>query len=340
MQEVDIMGDEVADFTQEELETLGEAEVNEFTSVPETEEEQGTEAETVEVSESDEQSLAEPEESAQEPEVADTAQDKENFVPQSRFDKVYGKQKDMERKYDLLRELGPDKYYEVYPDEKQAQEQDARHEPPPQQSQPAQSQDPGSMVVQGGAYDGQTLNEVYVDDPFAAQKMYSDFLQRETAERVQQETAATQMREDSQREVDAFKTDIAKELYQAEAGSLDTTQAQNVDNEVSNVLTWMQETGRGGGRLEDAYFLMNKDRLLQEASTKSVKGMVQNLSRGSVPSVSGNKSTGLTGYDAYTSLSSQELAGKIDGMTDIQFSKFVRNAPKTLRNKHPGIDWD
>ena len=120
-----IMGDEI-------VEEVG---ASEETEGPETEE-------TVE-------ELGESDVVVPEAEVEDDAP-----VPLKRFNKVYGEMKTQTEKFDLYKRLGPDKYYDIYPDEK------PKEEPAPEV--PASISEAASMVINGGPYDGQTLGDSFI----------------------------------------------------------------------------------------------------------------------------------------------------------------------------------
>ena len=78
----------------------------------------------------------------------------------------------------------------------------------------------------------------------------------------------------------------------------------------------MGETGRGGGNIADAYFLMNKEKLLSNAAEKGVKSLIDTSSKG-VQTVNSKKDIEeKSGYDKFTDYTANQLADYMDNLTD------------------------
>jgi len=257
--------------------------------------------------------------------------------------KFYAKAKDMERgtaettrKFNLFRELGPEKFYELYPDDKPAGYQ------PPAAREPARPEIPaniGAMVVQGGPYNGQTLNEVYTQDPAYATLLQNQYLdgQREKVTTAKQRHEA--LKSESEQEIASFSEYLATDLFGKKPGELSKDQETQLVQKIQATLDWMAQTKRGAGIIGDAYFLMNQEYMLKTAHEKGGKAALEALQKPPIASVdtAGGKSVVSTDFESMTR---DQLAAKIEGMTDAQAAKFYRDAPAGLKAKHPDLPWD
>jgi hypothetical protein len=316
------------DFTVEELETLGE-EPAEGTPAPEPE---PAEDPKEDPKEEEQKAEATPE---PEPVPEPAPEVKENMVPQSRFDEVYGKSKTYQEKLDLLKQ-DPEEYYRRYPDEK----------PQPTAAPPAEpeAENYGDLKVKGGQYDGWTLNEVYAESPADANALLYDYKEAKKAERQQaaaaeaQRTAKeTELRQKADAEITSFNDARSAELFGKPIAQLNQPEIDKLNGLLDSITRWMLETGRGGGILEDAYALYQLEQLKAQkgASEKFVK-----KASDVVPSVgNGGEGAPATGYEAYMSMSQDALAAKIGGMSEREYAQFVKNAPPELKKKYPGFEW-
>ncbi len=267
-------------------------------------------------------------------------------IPAKRFKEVYWKSKDVERKaaeterkLNLFKELGADKYYELHPDEapegwKPVEEKTLERNEVTEQL--------GAMIVQGGPHDGKTLNDVWQEDPAYANYLQTQFL---TAQHKAQETERQRdesLRQESEKEVNALVSDLANELYGKKADALTPDEEAKIGETVQATLNWMAKTHRGGGVLADAYFLMNKDKILQDAKGKGAKGALENLKKGSAPaSIDFGKSGGDGGgFGPYEAMTADQLQVAIDKMETGEYQKFLKDAPVSLRTKYPSVPWN
>lgn len=199
------------------------------------------------------------------------------------------------------------------------------------------------MVIQGGKYDGQTLGELYKEDPVAAQDIYLNYRDEQKDAISQKKDKAEKIKQETDAELDSFSSGIAKDLFEKEdVSSLTPDEGKKVDEVVNSVLDWMDQTGRFHYKLEDAFMIMNKDDLIAGAKSDGAKALIKNLKEGSTPSIKANKGTGgkKIGYEAYGEMTQEEMASKIDAMGDVEYESFRKNAPKSLKDKYPGVDWD
>jgi len=320
------MGDE--EFTKEELETLGEETESEEEKGQETQvdsKEKGEEeTETKQTTESEE-------EKTEEEQKAEEIEEKENLIPQSRLDQMRREKGDMERKHDLLKR-SPEEYYQLYPDEKPEEEEKV---------ETVSKQEIWNMVVKGGTYDGKTLAEVHEVDALYAIDLYNDYRDELRGKQLEEKGKADKIREESEKEINAFSGRLSKETFNKEPDALSEEESKKIETEIGSIIDWMEKTGRGAGNIEDAYFLMNKDKILADTQGKSIQAIVQAMQSSKVTSISNKEDRGVkTGYESDLNLTRDQLASKIDNMGDTEAEKYFKNAPAELKNKFPDLAWD
>ena len=268
-------------------------------------------------------------------------------IPVTRWKKLYfehheaqrGKA-ETERKFNLFKELGADRYYEIYPEDKPEGYQPPQPKPASQQ-QTQEQQDYGNMIVRGGEYDGQTLNEVYQINPAYATQLLNGHLdgqRRETETRQQQEE---KLKSESVSEINAFTGQLSKELYSKEADKLTADEERKVADTIKETLAWMSKTRRGGGVIADAYFLMNREKDLSDAKTKGGREALEALKKGggAPSSIGGGTGAALSGFSAYEAMTADQLAEVVDRMSEKKAMEFLKDAPQSLKEKHPGLPW-
>jgi hypothetical protein len=260
-------------------------------------------------------------------------------IPIERFKKIYWKEKtarqekeETQTKFNLFKELGAEKYYEKYPDEKPADYKPAEEQPPA-------AEDFNAMVVNGGKYDGLTIGEVAKEDPVAATLMVNNYLEtkRTAAEtqRRQQEEGIRAKTEEGNR----FKWERAKELFGKEKDYTED-EIKQVNQIYNDLGDWMRANKKLHYSLEDAHLLMNKDKIIKDAKIESAKAALKTATTKTVASIGGgDSSVGLTGFEAIMAMSEDALTKHIDKMSDKEFSKFCKDAPKALKEKYPLLTW-
>jgi len=262
-------------------------------------------------------------------------------IPLKRFREVYREAKEGERtkeKLDLFKRLGSEGYYQVYPDEKPEGHAPARETAPP-------DTDIGSLIVQqpDGTYDGMTLREVYDIDPIFANRLQTDYLWNQKQDAERQRGEAERLQREAATEIETFGNSIAKEMFGKEAAQLSKEEEPKIAETIQRVLDWMNKTHRGGGVIADGYFLMNKEGLLKKAAENAGKSTLRSLQDRKGPASIDTGHGGElkeTGFEAYEKMTEDQLTDKIDAMPDKEMAKFFREAPKSLRAKHPKLPWD
>jgi hypothetical protein len=280
-------------------------------------------------------------------------------IPFKRWNQIYGKYRESERKsvdleaklgqteqkHKLLRIIGPEKYYAIYPDEAPEGFTPAEKKAAPKE------EDPFDMVADykdpNHPFHGKTLREIYKEDPAEGrrleriweqgqQKVKADEQrQRETAEQTKQ-----RLIKESEDEITTFSSSIAKELFGKEATALTKEEEAQVSGAIQDTLNFMQKTRRGAGILADAYFLMNREKIVNDARTKGGKAALESLQKPSVPSINSGGGAAVTGMDAYEAMTSDQLARAVEAMPEKQYAAFMKNASSALKAKHPSIPWD
>jgi len=240
------------------------------------------------------------------------------------------------KKLNLLKELGADRYYEIYPDEAPEGYQPSAAQNN-RRSQPESAGDFTNMMVQGGKYDGRLLGDVARENPQAANLILNNYL-----ETVQTSRQARQMEEFDRsfaEERDQFCLNRAKELFNKTDNFTDSEKAKiaGVYNELSR---WMIAGGVPHYNMEHAWFLMNKDRIIQSARAAAAEDAVKKAIEPGVKSIGSGSGQGrATDYDSYLSMTEDALADAIDRMSDAQQKRFYKEAPVELRNKYPSLPW-
>lgn len=317
------MGDDILE-NGDELTEEERAIVNE-------EEDTELEAEETEVEETEEAEESEVEETETETDEQIAASKDEPKVPQSRVDEIVSEKKEAQHKLDLLK-TDPDEYFRRYPDE--------RSEPAPAKHDGHDS-DVGNLIVTGGEHDGKTIREVLTIDPAEGNLMLAKYYDDQRTALSEAKATEDRRLSESQTEINIFSDSIAAELFEKKANGLDDKEVLKVNEVIDATLKFMQDTGRGGGVIADAHYLMTRDNATKKARTDGAQALADKITKSAVASVSSNRDSGIeTGYVADMALLPEQLAEKIDGMSDSKVVKYLKDAPKEMRDKFPHLPWD
>lgn len=367
------MGDEwKTEFSREELEAMGETplETTETSGTTDTltpaPDSQGTEVKTEEAK--TEHKTIEPEETEKKGEeetkgeTEDTGEEetpKEGEpVPYDRFAKVYGRDKQHERERDEFKEKldlfkrNPDEYYTKYPDEKPEDYQKTERKPetpvvteilPMRKMLGAAVNDPPNP-----SFHGKTMAELLEMGPegiAAANDYYQEYVEsirdQVKASKQKEEEGLKSLRDEDNR----FMDSRAQELFNKSLTNLDDIQKDKVEKVAKDTLAWMKANKKPGRNtmaysLEDAFKLMNYEKSLSDATVKGAEGLVKFAKSGTVKSVatSGTKTT-TDPYSGYMAMSEQDLADKINDMSEGEYMKFLKEATPTFRQKFPSLPY-
>ena len=260
-----------------------------------------------------------------------------NMVPQTRFDEVYGKAKASERETQALKEAlrrnNPQAFKELYPHEAGPESAPVSSSGPVQV--PRTMEEAALCVVQGGQFAGKTLEQVYMEDPFAANALWADF-QRTHQE---QESAGRRAKEEAKTEIAAFHQDLARELFQKDLKDVPADKLPEIEKVTNDLIDFMTE--RRIGTIKDAYVVKNFDRILRETRAKAAGEALKTVDQKGVPGAGGKGPVAQkAGADAYMSMTPAEFAATVARMSDERFAKLMKEAPAELREKFPNIAWD
>ena len=253
-------------------------------------------------------------------------------IPVERFSKVYKQAKDGERlaeKHNLLKQLGQEEYFRLYPDEAPQGWKPKGAEPTPQVEN-----DPFNMVVQGGQYNGMTLREVWDIDSKEGFRLHNDWKDAQVEAKAAAREKEGKLKSDTEKELSSFATERAKELFDKAPDAMTEVEKKQVSDSITATIEWMQKTGRGGGIMQDAWRLMNYETALAKARESATKGTIDALKKPVVGSIDTNKGTPVeTEFGKYASMTREQLGKEFDRMTDKEFVHFKKNAPESVRKK-------
>jgi len=262
-------------------------------------------------------------------------------IPVDRFEKLYWQQKEQERKLELLRTQGAEAYYKEFPDEAP---EGYTPTPEGQDAQDPDQADPlmglGESPINGGPYDGWTLNQVYEVNPAAGNILLFNHIATIQGEAEAKEAADKQYVTDAENEATALSNTLAQDIFGVkELAALKPDQAQKVDAEVTRTIEWMQKENKLHLNVSDAYYLMERDNIIKKARTEGAKETIAAISRPSVPSIKVGTGTQAPSSDLLDEMTEDELADYIGALSERQYEAFMRNASPTLRNKLPDLPW-
>ena len=185
------------------------------------------------------------------------------------------------RKLNLLKELGVEKYYDLYPDEKPA-----NYAPPVKPDAAAQpvDEDFNTMLVQGGKYDGWQLGAVAKEDPIAASLMLNNYLEGKRAVVEKESRRQADFQQNFEQERNSFCYNRAKELFNKSENFTDAEKAQVV-KVYEDLSKWMIDNKKSHYHMEDAYALMNKDNIIASKVAEASKAAIEKLTKPGAKSI-------------------------------------------------------
>ena len=272
-------------------------------------------------------------------------------VPYKRFSKVYGEREQLRRekeevaqKMNLLRTLGPDRYYELYPDER-----------PQGSGGPEPTAQPGAtggelptmqqclnMTIQGGPYDGYTLAQLYGSDDLthraAAQDIYQNFRDQRVREVSESQAKEAEARTRVETEHNSFVDQRAQEFYGKGAANLTASERGQIQTIVNTLLDRMESGELRTYDLTTAYKLATFDDAIKDAKGKSVKALVESMRKATSATKPDGKPSGTakaSGYDGYMSYTPDQMFKHLDRMTTPERIAFWKKAPDGLKNRFP-----
>ena len=282
------------------------------------------------------------EEGEPEPEPEAEEADETAPVPVDRFNKVYGERKEIERKFDLFRRLGPDKYYEVYPDERPADTGPAATTTAtiPGQRIPT-FRESLSLPIDGGPHAGKTLRDLWesddAEDRADAQDLYNDYRDSIKAQTDETKLNDAKMKEKEDAEYNAFYDARAEELFGKEldkCGESEIIQIRELTLSIQQQMPAMHVYN-----IENAYKLLTLDDRLKNARGESIKSLIEAARKGKTIHIDSKKGTtkGGTGYDGLTEMTDAQVSAHLNTLSEAGLVKFWEKAPASFIEKHKGI---
>lgn len=295
-------------------------------------EETGEEStEKAEETEETEGETSQTEQAAKTEESATSKDKEERDRVQERIDHLTWEREETKRKLDLFKRIGPEKYYEVYPDEKPDNFQ-------PDGARKEEVEDYESMLITGGSYDGWTLGDLAKEKPLLATKMLNEYLDGQRQAREEAAKKETLSKEAWRTDVNTFGENLATDLYGKGGKDLSDDERKKVTDVIWQVDEWMRKNRKTGYSYSDAYLIMNKDNLIKDATGKAISGVVGALKKSPVGSVSGKAGSGSASTN-WDDMSEADLERAIMGMNDRETEEFYSKASPALRKKFPSMPW-
>lgn len=333
-----------------ELQETSEEEPELQETEAEGEEAEETETEPAEVS--DEEAEGEEDEAEEADKDDDSEPDYSKPIRPERFKRVYAKWRteqrenaDLAQKMNLLKTLGPDKYYELYPDERPqgaagTPATQTTTAPPPGDRVPMMSECL-DFAIQGGQYDGCTLRQLMESgDPVhqaAAYDHYNAFAESKRSEINEAKTRETQTKEQIEQEHTAFVEGRAQDLFGKAASELSAKEQRQIADLTNTLLDRMESGELKTYDLNTAYELATLNDRIKDAAGKSVKAIVEAMRKAGGVTHPETKTDGSrkTGYEPYLSYSDAQLADHLESLSEEGCQRFWEKAPKALRRKFP-----
>jgi hypothetical protein len=189
-------------------------------------------------------------------------------------------------------------------------------------------------------FHGKTLGQIYaVDpqeafaiDPYRAGLIQHDELNKESAAARAHEEGVEQIRN----EQNEFRNEFAKEAFEADFTKLDAKRQGEVDSMLDRVQTWMMDNKKYGITISEAYYLM--DRAGQTG--KALKKVMDAAQRGGVRTVKSTRDSAMDTSEAnMAKWDNKTMSDHLDGLSDSQFTSFMKTAPKAVRRAFPSLPW-
>ena len=268
-------------------------------------------------------------------------------IPVERFKKVYGQSKatqqeltELKEERDLIKRMGLDAYYKAFPDK--APEGYKPPEPERKATPVPSNFDPLNLPVKGGNYDGYTLREVMQVDPDEARRLYDGWIGQQIAVSRQEEERVSRTQKEQVSAAKSFGDARAKELFGVQdVDQLPADQQRKILLIGNEVLDWQTKNNCLHYSFEDAYRLKNYEDRIKQAEERGAANAIKGLQKAGPASI--NTAAGgdvkPTGWEAVSKMTEKELDAHLDTLDDAAHSKFLKEAPASIRAKYPSMPW-
>lgn len=270
-------------------------------------------------------------------------------IPEARFSKIYGKSKEAERlnrelesikeKHDLHKRLGDVEYFKLYP-----AEAPQGWKPPEPERRPApapQDADVMGLRFTDGPYKGQTVAEVMDYDRDYAIASIRRYERDVLAEQVKQRDEAARVENTSRAEANRFANSRAKELFGIDdAETLEPAQKAKIHLLADDVLNWQAANNCLHYSWEHAYKLMTHEETVRKAEERGAANAIKGLNIQGPKSIdTGGGGAPESEWEKVAKMSPGQLESHIDKLDDAGLTKFLTEAPASIRAKHPSQPW-
>jgi hypothetical protein len=271
--------------------------------------------------------------------------DEGSKIPPRRFRQIYQKSKEADttkEKLGLFKKLGADEFYKLYPEET------PEGYTPPEPARPAPARAPVGAnnvldsLVTGGTYDGMTLRSVMEVDLDAGTQMLNAWKDEQIKIQIEEDRRVNESHQSVSKETNEFGLARAKELFGvSDLSKITPEQNRQLYIMGREVLDWQEKNNRLNLTFEEAYKLMKHDDLVKKAREEGAKGAFKGLQKSGPFSIdtSGGGNMEPSGWEDIAAMDDKRFGEHVDTLGDIAFKKLLKEAPASVRIKHPGIDW-
>ncbi len=265
-------------------------------------------------------------------------------IPPKRVKELWWQAKEGERikeKLDLLKKLGPEEFFDLYPDEK-----------PPGWTPPQREvKEVNPLDLQyshpGHEYNGKTLREIAQIDPDYAmevsKKYYADQQKKVNDERESKRRRHASDLDQSTREATEFASIVSSEKFGKDISTLTVVEAAQINDFIRDTYIWGVQNKKLNYSISDMWILKQRADAT-DTKTKQDKALKALEKENKAPVLSigtGGGSAGLSGFEAYLAMSEENLTSAIGHIyNNKELRKFFKDAPEALRKKHPNLPWD
>jgi hypothetical protein len=193
-------------------------------------------------------------------------------------------------------------------------------------------------------YHGKTFRQIYNMDPDAAfaiaPRLATDLhiktMFDEQAGKAREDESVAQLRVEEA----AFSDEYAKGEFEKPYAELAPEQRVAVDKISSQVQDWMLANHKYGITISEAYYLMDRAKLVSKTASRAAKKVIDDATRGGVRTIaSKSDSTVKDGGGDMSEWTEAQMEEHVIGLDDSKFRAFMKEASPEVRKKFPGLPW-
>jgi hypothetical protein len=193
-------------------------------------------------------------------------------------------------------------------------------------------------------YHGKTFRQIYSIDPdaaFAIAPRLATDLHLKTAldeqmGKAKEDESVAQLRAEEA----AFSDEYAKGEFEKPYAELAPEQRAAVDKISSQVQDWMLENRKYGITISEAYYLMDRAKLISKTASRAARKVIDDATRGGIRTVAGRDDSALKGGGGDMSKWTEaQMEEHLMGLDDNKFDSLMKDASPEVRKKFPGLPW-